>query len=71
VRPRIRVSGISGELNEATLLTYLFKQMNVSEKKSELKLLKLAPLKNNQSIFCVLIEVDISTYKKALSVSIA
>jgi hypothetical protein len=44
-------------------------KMNMSSrKKSELKLLKLAPLKNNQSIFCALIEVDISTYKKAPSV---
>jgi hypothetical protein len=40
----------------------------IFDKKSELKLLKLAPLKNNHSIFCALIEVDISTYKKAMSV---
>jgi hypothetical protein len=34
VRSRIRVSGISEELNEATLLTYLSKQMNVSLRKN-------------------------------------
>jgi hypothetical protein len=34
VRLRIRVSGISGELNEATLLTYLSKQMNESLRKN-------------------------------------
>jgi hypothetical protein len=58
-------------LNEATLLTYLSKQNEcVFEKNSELKLLKLAPLKNNQSIFCALMEVDISTYKKPRVLSI-
>jgi hypothetical protein len=62
VRPRIRVSGISENLSEVTLLIYLSKQNEcIFGKKSELKLLKLAPLKNNHSIFCALIEVDIST----------
>jgi hypothetical protein len=60
VRARIRVSGISERLSEVTLLTYLYKQNEcIFDKKSELKLLKLAPLKNNHSIFCALIEVDI------------
>jgi hypothetical protein len=69
VRPRIRVSGISGEMNEATLLTYLSRQNEcVFEKKILIEASKINSLKKQSSIFCALFEVDISTYKKAPSV---
>ncbi|KAJ3640508.1 hypothetical protein Zmor_003801 [Zophobas morio] len=68
LRPRIRIAGISDSVDENNILKYLVKQNEIIfDKDSEYKLIKLSKIKNNEDRFQVLVEVDVSTYKRALS----
>jgi hypothetical protein len=68
-RPRIRISGLSQNINHTRLLEYLLKQNEfIFDSNSEIKLLKLSPLKNKEDIYQAIFEVDLNTYKKATSI---
>jgi hypothetical protein len=68
-RPRIRISGLSQNINHTRLLEYLLKQDEfIFDSNSEIKLLKLSPLKNKEDIYQAIFEVDLNTYKKATSI---
>ncbi|KAJ3647123.1 hypothetical protein Zmor_024660 [Zophobas morio] len=67
--PKIRISGIPNYIDDKDFLPYLRKQNEfLFDQKSVCNLLKFCPTKKNNSIFQALLEVDLSTYKRAISV---
>ncbi|KAJ3659205.1 hypothetical protein Zmor_010906 [Zophobas morio] len=69
LRPRIRISGISNDIDESSVLSYAVKQNDfLFDKPGDYKLLKFLPLKKKADLFQALIEVDSLTYNKAINI---
>ena len=67
--PRLRIAGISEDINEDSIISFLTKQnKHIFTSSSQCKLLKYYPLKNRKNIFQIIIQVDIETYKPALDI---
>ena len=67
-QPRLRIAGISNDIGEQHITAFLTRQnKHIFSDTSHCKLLKHSPIKNNNDFSQVVIEVDISTYKCALS----
>ncbi|KAJ3665615.1 hypothetical protein Zmor_001105 [Zophobas morio] len=67
--PRIRISGIADVIDEGSVLKYIVGQNDVIfDGNFEYKLLKFCPVKKNNSVYQAVMEVDLPTYKRAMSV---
>ncbi|KAJ3652768.1 hypothetical protein Zmor_018705 [Zophobas morio] len=67
LRPRIRIAGISDDVDKDSVINYLTKQNEfIFDNSNEYRLLKYSPVKNKSDRFQAVIEVDIPTYKKAV-----
>ncbi|KAJ3646789.1 hypothetical protein Zmor_024361 [Zophobas morio] len=66
--PRIRISGISDGINEEMIVPLLLKQnKHIFSVSSQCVLVKLLPVKNHPKIFQVILQVDVTSYRNALS----
>lgn len=69
IRPTIRITGFSDDIDEENFLLYLKKQNeSIFDVNSSVNLLKLSCTKRNNTVYQALIEVDLYTYKRALGV---
>lgn len=67
ILPRLRVVGISEDINETDFVSYLKKQnQDVLGDQPELNINKLWPVKSNSRIYQAEISVDIDSYKRLL-----
>ncbi|KAJ3666501.1 hypothetical protein Zmor_001940 [Zophobas morio] len=66
-KPKLRISGISSDIDEQQIIPFLIKQnKHIFSESSQCKILKYFPIKNRNNYFQVILEVNISTYKNAL-----
>ncbi|KAJ3666267.1 hypothetical protein Zmor_001720 [Zophobas morio] len=71
LKPRIRIAGISKDVSESSVLDFLVKQNEFifsNDEENVYKLIKFLPVKNKSDRFQVIVEVDIASYKKAISI---
>ena len=65
--PRIRISGLSDDIDKELIIPYLIKQNeNIFSSGSVCKLLKHSQTKRKENIFQALIQVDVTSYNNAL-----
>ena len=69
LKPRLRIVGISTDMNENDTLRFITKQNEfIFTPDSYCKILKIFPVKKKNEYSQVLLEVDYDTYKKALNI---
>ncbi|KAJ3640266.1 hypothetical protein Zmor_003575 [Zophobas morio] len=68
IGPRIRITGIPDYIKKEDIVLYMRKQNeSIFYEKSICTLLKYGPVKKNNTIFQAVFEVDLLTYKRALT----
>ncbi|KAJ3656176.1 hypothetical protein Zmor_015272 [Zophobas morio] len=71
LKPRIRIAGISKDVSESSVLDFLVKQNEFifsNDEENVYKLIKFLPVKNKSDGFQPIVEVDIASYKKVISI---
>ncbi|CAH1100819.1 unnamed protein product [Psylliodes chrysocephalus] len=63
LNPKFKIVGISGKLCDEDLINYL-KNQNKKEVSGDLKIISNVPLNKNKKLYQVVVQCDISTYKK-------
>jgi hypothetical protein len=67
IKPRLRISGISRDIQEDHIPSLLVKQnKHIFSTTSHCKLIKYSPIKKRNDVYQIVLEVDILTYNMAL-----
>lgn len=69
ISPRIKVVGISDKLDEKCVLEYIRHQNGkLVDENSQIEVLKIWPTKKNANVFQAIVQLDVNTYNRIMSV---